>query len=79
MAKATITVRQSLQYQPAQADWFAATERLFNQVAAFYFEVIQARRVGARSSQQRGPLRPGKAHPRDKKESHPGHAARRSG
>ena len=42
MAKATTTIRQSLQYQPAHADWFAATQRLFNQVAAFYFEVTQA-------------------------------------
>jgi putative transposase len=42
MAKATITIRQSLQYRPTHADWFAATERLFNLVAAFYFEVIAA-------------------------------------
>ena len=42
MASATITVRQSLKSRPAHADWFAATQRLFNQVAAFYFEVIQA-------------------------------------
>jgi hypothetical protein len=42
MAKATITIRQSLQYRSTHADWFAATERLFNQVAAFYFEVIAA-------------------------------------
>ncbi len=42
MVKATTTIRQSLQYQPHQADWFAATQRLFNQVAAFYFQVIQA-------------------------------------
>src|SRR5256886_6613556 len=42
MAKATITIRQSLQYQPAHADWFAATQVLFNQIAAFYFEVIAA-------------------------------------
>src|SRR5438034_9052167 len=42
MAKATITIRQSLQYHPAHADWFAATQQLFNKVAAFYFEVIQA-------------------------------------
>src|SRR5215469_6706259 len=42
MAKATITIRQSLQYRVAHADWFAATQRLFNLVAAFYFEVIAA-------------------------------------
>jgi transposase len=42
MAKATTTIRQSLQYQPAHADWFAHTHRLFNAIAAFYFEVIQA-------------------------------------
>ena len=42
MAKATITIRQELQYQPHQACWFAATAALFNRVAAFYFEVIQA-------------------------------------
>ncbi len=42
MAKATITIRQRLQYQPHQASWFAATAALFNRIAAFYFEVIQA-------------------------------------
>src|SRR5215470_18002734 len=42
MAKATITIRQALQYQPQQASWFAARAALFNRVAAFYFEVIQA-------------------------------------
>jgi putative transposase len=42
MAKATITIRQSLQHRPIHADWFAATQRLFNQIAAFYFEVIAA-------------------------------------
>ena len=42
MAKATITIRQGLQYQPHQASWFAATAALFNRVAAFYFEAIQA-------------------------------------
>jgi putative transposase len=42
MAKATTTIRESLQYQGQHATWFAATQRLFNQVAAFYFEVIQA-------------------------------------
>src|SRR5258708_21106345 len=42
MAKAMITIRQGLQYRPHQASWFAATAALFNRVAAFYFEVIQA-------------------------------------
>jgi hypothetical protein len=42
MAKATITHRASLQYKSTIADWFAATQRLFNLIAAFYFEVIQA-------------------------------------
>ena len=42
MAKATKTIRQSLGYRPAHAAWFAATKDLFNQVAAFYFEVIAA-------------------------------------
>jgi hypothetical protein len=36
MAKATITIRQRLQYGVAHANWFAATQRLFNQIAAFY-------------------------------------------
>src|SRR5947209_20405947 len=40
MAKATTTIRQSPGYQPAHAAWFAATQDLFNQVTAFYFEVI---------------------------------------
>src|SRR2546421_7502380 len=42
MAKTTTTIRQSLHYQPHQAAWFAATQALFNRVAAFYFEVIQS-------------------------------------
>jgi putative transposase len=42
MAKATTTIRQVLHYQPAHAAWFAANQALFNQVVAFYFEVIQA-------------------------------------
>ncbi len=42
MAKATKTIKQSLRYKAAHACWFAATKTLFNQVAAFYFEVIQA-------------------------------------
>src|SRR6266702_6151304 len=42
MAKATTTIRQSLNYQPQQSDCFAANQALFNRVVAFYFEVIQA-------------------------------------
>ena len=42
MAKATKTIRQALSYQPQHAVWFAANQALFNRVAAFYFEVIQA-------------------------------------
>ncbi len=41
MAKATKTIKQPLGYKSAHASWFAATKTLFNQVAAFYFEVIQ--------------------------------------
>jgi putative transposase len=41
-AKSTTTIRQILSYQPHQAAWFVATQALFNQVVAFYFEVIQA-------------------------------------
>ena len=43
MAKATKTIRQSLNYQPQHTEWFAANQALFNQVGAFYFAVIQAR------------------------------------
>src|SRR5260370_28373768 len=42
MAKATTTIKQVLHYQDAHAAWFAANQVLFNQVVAFYFEVIQA-------------------------------------
>jgi IS605 OrfB family transposase len=42
MAKATTTIKQSLQYQHQHVAWFAANQHLFNQVAAFYFSVIQA-------------------------------------
>jgi putative transposase len=42
MAKATTTIKQVLTYQPQHAAWFAANQSFFNQVAAFYFEVIQA-------------------------------------
>ena len=42
MAKATTTIKQVLNYQPHHTAWFAATQDLFNRVAAFYFEVIAA-------------------------------------
>src|SRR5258708_3065292 len=42
MAKATTTIRQSLNYQSQHADSFAANHALFNRVVAFYFAVIQA-------------------------------------
>src|SRR5713226_5420050 len=42
MAKAITTLRQTLNYQPQHASWFAANQSLFNAVVAFYFEVVQA-------------------------------------
>src|SRR5438309_11244652 len=42
MAKATTTLRQVLNYHAHHAAWFAATQALFNRVAAFYFELITA-------------------------------------
>jgi IS605 OrfB family transposase len=42
MAKAITTITQRLKYHPHHADWFAANQVLFNQVVAFYFDVIQA-------------------------------------
>ncbi len=42
MAKATTTIKQVINYQPDHVAWFAANAALFNHVAAFYFEVIQA-------------------------------------
>jgi putative transposase len=42
MAKATTTIKQVLTYQARHAAWFAVNQILFNQVVAFYFEVIQA-------------------------------------
>ncbi len=42
MAKATTTIRQVLNHRLEHSAWFAATQALFNRVAAFYFEVIQA-------------------------------------
>src|SRR5215469_13667115 len=42
MAKATKTIKQQLCYKRAHASYFATTKTLFNQVAAFYFDVIVA-------------------------------------
>ncbi len=42
MAKATTTIRQSLNYQWQHAEYFAANQALFNRVVAFYFDCIQA-------------------------------------
>ncbi len=42
MAKATTTIKQVLNHQADHGSWFAANQALFNRMAAFYFEVIQA-------------------------------------
>jgi transposase len=42
MAKATTTMKQSLNYRPQHAAWFAANQALYNRVVAFYFDCIQA-------------------------------------
>ena len=42
MAKATITVRQAINYRSDVHAYFAANQALFNRVASFYFDVIQA-------------------------------------
>jgi hypothetical protein len=42
VGKASKTIKQTMQYPLQYADWFSATQMLFNHVAAFYFEVIQA-------------------------------------
>src|SRR5436190_23711768 len=42
MAKATTTIRQMLNYRPDVQAYFAANQSLFNRVASFYFDVIQA-------------------------------------
>ncbi|GHO91806.1 hypothetical protein KSF_018540 [Reticulibacter mediterranei] len=42
MAQATITIKQRLNYAPGHAAAFTANQELFNQVVAFYFDVIQA-------------------------------------
>jgi putative transposase len=42
MAKATTTIRQVLNYQDDHAAWFAENAAMFNRVASFYFDAIQA-------------------------------------
>ncbi len=42
MGKATTTIKQVLNHPVEHGAWFCAHQALFNQVAAFYFEVIQA-------------------------------------
>src|SRR5215469_18788859 len=42
MAKATTTIRQSLNYPAQYAHYFAENAALFNRVVAFYFDCIQA-------------------------------------
>jgi putative transposase len=44
MAKATTTIRQVLNHETTQGSWLYANQALFNRVASFYFEVIQAHR-----------------------------------
>jgi hypothetical protein len=40
--KAQKTIKHLLEYRPGISEWFALARQLFNLVAAFYFEVIQA-------------------------------------
>ena len=42
MAKATVTIRQTISTKLEVQSYFAANHALFNRVAAFYFDVIQA-------------------------------------
>src|SRR5689334_22996201 len=42
MVKATTTIKQMLNYRPDVQACFAANQSLFNRVASFYFDVIQA-------------------------------------
>ena len=41
-AQATKTLRQSLELRPGVSLWFTTTQRLFNQVAVFYWQVLDA-------------------------------------
>ena len=40
MAKATMTIRQTINYRSGVQAYFAANQVLFNRVASFYFDVI---------------------------------------
>lgn len=42
MSQATKTLRQPLEHRPGVYTWFTTTQRLFNQVAAFYWQVLDA-------------------------------------
>ncbi len=42
MAKATVTIRQTINTKTEVQSYFAANQALFNRVASFYFDVIQA-------------------------------------
>ena len=42
MAKATTTIRQVLNHELTHGEWLRANQVLFNRVASFYFDVIQA-------------------------------------
>jgi len=42
MSRARKTIRQQLTYRPEIAEWLKATQALFNQAVAFYYEVIEA-------------------------------------
>ena len=68
-AQATNTLRQPLEYRPRVSEWLATTQELFNQVAAFYWDVLVGRAGRAsrcpRSVGQGGAHHAGAAHPRD--------------
>jgi hypothetical protein len=42
MAKATMTIKQVLNHEFVHGTWLHANQALFNRVASFYFDVIQA-------------------------------------
>ena len=52
MAKATTTIRQTLNYRSDVQAYFATNQALFNRVASFYFDVIQASELDPGSLQQ---------------------------
>ena len=43
-AHATKTLRQPLEHRPGVSEWLGTTQTLFNQVAAFYWQVLDAHR-----------------------------------